>query len=338
MKIMHLKNKRLWTTTSLSRTLLATAGTALAGFQYSPGDLLVGLRLDGGGTHELLVAAGSITNFLKLSAGQSLTVANLTQGLLTDAFPGGLNDLKFATFADTTTGTIVVGSSNYPPHTLWMSGPRPDLNTQSAPYFRLTFIGAGNVIAQIEGLGLRSVAYGSGIPTGPDNTSTGILLAPGAIPPPLNSYSTYIGSGNFNATFGGIVEQTTPATFTTDGLPVRSDLYVLTPDTSAYADPAIYLGYFELSTNGVLKYTAGPSAITIPQPQIISITRTGGTAAVTFGPTVGSASYSLLGSSDLTTPVSGWSAIGAPVAGTGSNLTINDTTSSTQKFYLIKAQ
>jgi hypothetical protein len=121
MKIMHLKNKRLWTTTFLSLTLLATAGTALAGFQYSPGDLLVGLRLNNGGTHELLVNAGFITNFLKLSAGQSLTVANLTQGLLTDAFPGGLNDLKFATFADTITGTIVVGSSNYPPHTLWMN-------------------------------------------------------------------------------------------------------------------------------------------------------------------------------------------------------------------------
>jgi hypothetical protein len=125
---------------------------------------------------------------------------------------------------------------------------------------------------------------------------------------------------------GGNAEQTTPATFTTDGLPIRSDLYAMPPAAAAYTYQATYLGYFEFSTNGVLKYTAGPSAVTIPQPQIISITRTGDTTAVTFGPTTGSANYSLLGSTDITTPASSWSAIGSPVPGTGSNMTINDNT------------
>ena len=64
------------------------------------------------------------------------------------------------------------------------------------------------------------------------------------------------------------MEQSTPASFTTAGQPVRADFYQLLSVSNGL--PAKYLGYFELSTNGVLTYTAGPSPTILTAPQIVS--------------------------------------------------------------------
>ena len=338
MKIMHLKIERLWTSTAFSLALFAAAGTALAAgtFQYNPSDVFVGFRATGGGgSYELVVDAGSISNFLALSSGQSMTIANVTSTLLNDAFPGGLNDLSWAVFADTTTNTVFAGSSNYPPHSLWMSAPRTDINTQSTPYYLMTYIGAGNVTAEIEGMGKRIVAYAASIPAGQDNTTSAIRLPTGSS---LYSYSAYIGSGNFQGTFDGYIEQFTSDTFTTDGVSSRADFYAMPPASSAWTYSASALGYFDFSTSGVLTYTAGPSAVVVPTPQIISITRTGNSTSITFGPTIGSANYSLYSSTSLLTPKANWTLVGSSQPGTGANMTINDTTSSAQTYYIIKAQ
>ena len=332
---MKLTNKRLLTTTSLALTLLATASTALAGFQYNPSELLIGFRVTpnsgASSSFELVVNGGAITNYSTLATGQSITITDV-QNLLPSAF-GDLNNLSWSAFADVSTNAVSGGTSNYPLHTLWVTNPRSDNNTQSSPWNADSYFGQGNVVARIEGLGGNDTTYGSTHPTGSLNTNTAVVVPAND---PLFSYTAYIGAnGNFRQAFTGNVEQGTPATFTTDGLPVRSDLNLLLPGNGG---AATYLGYLELSPTGVLVYHAGPSAVTIPQPQIISITRTGSTTAVTFGPTTSSANYSLFSSTNLASPRSSWSVVGSPAAGTGSNMTINDTTSSAQTFYLIKAQ
>jgi hypothetical protein len=337
MKINYSTCKAPLTAGALS-ILLAAAGSAMGAgtFQYNPSDVVIGFRAtSGGGSYELVVDAGSISNFLALSSGQTMTVANVTSTLLNDAFPAGLNDLSWAVFADTTTNNVTVGSSNYPPHSLWMSAPRADINSQSTPYYLMTYIGNGNVTSQIEGLGKRAVAYAASIPASQDNTTTAIRLPTGSS---LYSYSAYIGSGNFNGTMDGYIEQFTGDTFTADGISSRADLYAMPPAPSAYTYGATYLGYFDFGTNGILTYTAGPSSVVVTAPQIISITRSGNTTSITFGPTSIGVNYSLVSSSNLLTPKSNWSPVGSAQPGTGANITVNDTTSNAQTFYTIKAQ
>jgi hypothetical protein len=337
MKLKYLKHKRLWTSTASSLLVLSAASAIAAGtFQYTPGDVLVGFRVTGGGgNYELVVNAGSVSNFLALSSGQSLPVANVTSTLLNDAFPGGYDSLSWAVFADTTSSGLTVGSSNYPAHSLWMSAPRADVNSQSTPYYLMTYYGNGYVISQIEGLGSHVTSYGASIAASQDNTTTAIRVPAGST---IYSYSTYIGAGNFNGSMNGYIEQFTGPTFSTDGVSSRADFYTMTPASSAYTYSANFIGYFDFAPNGVLTYHAGPSSVVVNAPQILSITRTGNTTAITVGPTSIGVNYSLLSSSDLTTPKASWSVVGSPTPGTGSNITINDTTASDQTFYIIKAQ
>jgi hypothetical protein len=153
------------------------------------------------------------------------------------------------------------------------------------------------------------------------------------------SLSYYNGLGttfDFNGSFQADPEQYNPANFTTSGNPLRSDFYWLYP-SSASNLKAVFLGYFELSTNGVMTYTAYPTP-TVVAPTIISFTRTGSTSTVTFT-TGNSGTYTLRGTNSLTsgTPSTNWPSV-TSVAGDGSNHSLSDITTSTNKFYIITAQ
>ena len=83
--------------------------------------------------------------------------------------------------------------------------------------------------------------------------------------------------GNFNGTFVGNPENTTPNNFVTAGNVVRSDFYRLSP-TAGVAFGTL-LGYFELNTNGAMTYVAYPSAT----PRVIdSVSRTGNQTTITY--------------------------------------------------------
>ena len=119
---------------------------------------------------------------------------------------------------------------------------------------------------------------------------------------------------------------------------MRADLYWMLPYNSNISHPpSTYLGYFELNTNGVLTYTAGPSSSTPVAPTIVSVTRVGTTTTVYFttGP---SGSYSLLGTNNLTAPEVTWPVIGSPVTGNSQTNSISDVTTDSSRFYLIRAQ
>jgi hypothetical protein len=87
-----------------------------------------------------------------------------------------------------------------------------------------------------------------------------------------------------------------------------------------------------------MKFHRGPSSsVTVPQPTITAIQRTGTQSTITFSTVVGG-TYTLryTDSTGLTSPVSTW-ATGGTIAGDGTNKSLNDTTTGTERFYTISA-
>jgi len=310
--------------TALSAILLA-AVSAHAGFQYNAQDVLVGFRKSGGAS-ELVVNAGSISNIYSLPVGTKITINNLNSGLLGAAFDD-LNDLSFSASA---CSRVFGGSGLNTYGTLWVTRPRADINVQTSPWSRNSTSSQGSVASQIAAIGENAVTYGNTQSTGTNNTSGAVIIPHGS----TYDYSTQIGTfGNFANTFQGDVETTTSDSFTDDGQPVRADLYQLLPGSGA----GTYLGFFELSPEGVLTYTAGPSASALTPPTITGITRNGTDTIVSFN-TVSSAHYSLCftDSSGLSSPVTTWPTIG-PVTGTGSVMSLTNSTAAANQFYRVMA-
>jgi hypothetical protein len=322
MKFMNKTRSKIFQKTILLTLTLAAAGSAHAGFQYNPQDLVLGFR-QSGGTSELTVNAGSVSNLLALSTGSSLTIANVTSAQLTTAFTD-LNNLSWTACADRHTNNNVT----YPLNTLWMIRQRDDLNTQTTPWNRQSQFGQGNTGGKIEAFAGGAVNHGTSVPTGPNNTSTGIIIPAGSA---NYAYSYFVGGGDFG-TFVGNVEVTTAPDFITAGQPVRADFYELKPGSGS----GTYLGFFQLNTNGVLTYTAGPSSVVIPSPTIVSIVRNQTTNTVTFT-TVAGGTYNLRYTNVLSASVSAWPTVGSSVSGDGVNKSIVDVTTDEVRFYSISA-
>ncbi|MBU6400441.1 MAG: hypothetical protein KGS61_09000 [Verrucomicrobia bacterium] len=312
--------RAVWTAATL-----AIGSSAHAGFVYNARDLVLGMR-QSGGIFELAVDLGPVSNFYTLAPGTTIPVTNYSAGALGAAF-SGLDALAWSVSAD----VRATGDTNYPLQTLWVTRPRSDANTQTTPWTRQGQYAQGAVGAKISGLGNAAATYAGTVPTGTNNTTTFVVIPAGN----PYSYSPYIGvAGNFAGTFQGNVEQTTPTGFATGGIPSRADLYLLIPGSG----PGVYLGYFELGTNGVMSYTAGASAPVVPPPTITGIARNGATNTISFTSVTG-ASYRLVATNTagLTQPVVSWPVIGAPVAGTGSTVSLSDSSADATRFYVIIA-
>jgi hypothetical protein len=314
----------------LQKTLMLTAAVAAsqsvqAGFQYQPRSLVVGLR-QSGGSSELVVNAGAISNLTSLASGSSITITSLTTDQLNSAF-ADLNDVSWSAAAD----VRLIDDPTYAYNTIWVTRPRSVFGSQTAPWIRKGETTLGNAAAKMDGIAGGAVNYGTTIANGADNTSTGIIIPAGLQP---YAYSYFIGAnGNYLSAFQGNVETATPSDFSTAGQPVRADFYELQPGTGS----GTYLGYFEFSPSGVLTYTAGPSSVVIPPPNIVSIDRTGNVNTITFS-TVTGGNYTLRYSDDLTAPLANWTAVGSSTPGDGTNKSLTDTTTNTQRFYIISAQ
>jgi hypothetical protein len=295
-----------------------------AGFQYNPRDLIIGIRQDGG-SFELAVNAGQVSTYYSLANGTTVTIANLSQYQLTNAFPD-LNNLYWSAAADVRT----TGDATYPLNTLWVTRPRDDFNTQTTPWNRQSQFAQGNSASKIDGIANGAVTYGNQVPSDAKNTATGIILLAGD----PTAYSTFIGAnGNYNNAFQGDVEYSTAPDFQDAGTAARADFYQLKPGTGA----GTYLGYFEFKTNGVLTYTSGAAVVTLPpRPSITNIDRNGSTTTISFTTIVG-AHYTLKYSTSLSAPVGSWTTSGSPVTGDGTEQSIADTTTDGLRFYVISA-
>jgi hypothetical protein len=276
----------------------------------------------------MVVNAGHISYFTNLAAN---TTVNITAYTGTQLGQIGTNNLAWSAWAY----FDITASPAELQNTIYMTNPRLDLNTQTIPYTCRTYSSQGLTVSKLSAIAAGAVnnANYSGL-----NTSTAVLESEGYN---LNNsaVSYYIGLAStldFGKTFQAQPEQYTPSDFTIGGVPVRADLYWLAP---ALEKPdATFLGYFELSTNGMMTYTAYPSA-TVATPAIVSFIRTSNTTnTITF--TTGSiGTYTLRGtnSAGLSTARTNWPAISS-VSGNGSPQSLSDVTTDGGRFYTITAQ
>jgi hypothetical protein len=302
-------------------------------FGYTNGNVLICFRKNPSGATDLIVNAGPISYFTNLAANTTVTVSGYTGTQLGQV---GTNSIDWSAWAYFDT-TAIPALTN----TIYMTSARSDLNTQTDPYYRDTASAQGTTINKL--LSIVNGANDNGNYSGL-NSSTAVLESE-SYNVNNNSVSYAIGLGvplsqyNFRGTFQGDPEQSTGASFTTGATPVRADFYWIKPtaNTDHSKPAATFLGYFQFATNGVMTYTAYPTPAVVT-PTIVSFTRIGTTSTVTFI-TGNSGTYTLRGTNSLTsgTARTNWPAISS-VGGDGNNHSLQDTTSSGNKFYIITAQ
>ncbi|HXE41973.1 MAG TPA: hypothetical protein VN516_03025, partial [Candidatus Baltobacteraceae bacterium] len=286
------------------------------------GDVLICFRKTAGGTFDLAVDAGSVTNFTGLANGQSITVMPT---YYTGAQLGiiGTNNISWSAFAH-------LSASN----TIFMTQGRLDYSTQTDPLYRDKASAQGAIISYIKSIAGGMTNY---VNYTNASSSTASFVPETAGTAPYISYISGLGPNlNFNDTFQTDPEQSTGASFTTGGQNVRADFYRLDPTTSTLHPSGTFLGYFEFFTNGIITYTAGPSPSVVIAATINSVVRHGTTNTVVFT-TGSSGTYTLRGTNLLTASRTNWPVINS-TSGTGGQVSLTDVTTNTIKFYCISAQ
>ncbi len=300
------------------------AGEVWAGTlsSYAVGDVLVCFRRSGGGANDLVVDAGPLATFTNAAPNSRIAITQFTGDQLALV---GTNSASWSAFT-------YLDDSVAPNWALCMTRPRVGLNTQTTPWPANSASAQQYVIA----------SEISTIPPGANDNLLyqGVNSATGVVEPDSSSgnpnypngqsYHTALdpnggGDNNFGGFYGN-PENTVPNNFTTSGTAARSDFYWIPPTGSGAVK---YLGYFELNTNGAMSYVAYPTAV----PLLKSINAAGNLTYKTgvYG------TYTLVGTNDLTAPVSTWPVVGALASGDNSTHTLNTGTTNLM-FYSIKGQ
>jgi hypothetical protein len=304
---------------------LVSGASAQSQFQYNPQDLLIGFRQPG--SSDLVINAGSISNYLGLANGTTIPVSHVDPSLINSTY-ASLNKVYWSAGATARAD----GNPTYPAYTFWVTSPRLNgINTPGMAYHRASHWSQALTSGEIEQLGLNAGTYSGVYPASADTANVAVIASNSSF-----SYTTQVTSSGNYGTFYGSVESYTGDYFSTAGLPARADLYQYVPDTfnsPLYGD---YLGYFTFGTDGTLTFTAGPaSTILPPQPNITNISHDEYNTSVTFTTTV-NAYYSVLYSPSLTTP--NWTVVQSDIAGTGSSVSVDlDSTSDDTGFYRVTA-
>ena len=259
---------------------LAGAATIFNYNQY--GDVLAGFRKSGvnEGKYELVVDLGSVTNFLNLSGGTTVTITNYSTAQLTNAFTdtGNFGKLQWSVFSafpgGLQTGFWTTPLGSFPNDTLWLTLPGTNVNTQTQPPIRNSSGTQQNQRALITGCGSGAAYMSSAVGvTNVNNTATLVLEQ---ISDTIHYLTAYIGDvndktlGDFganNTPLAYTVENTTPASFTSAQ---RDDFYQLCPD--GHTDPitglttgsAYFVGYFILNPNGAMTFTRASAGAAAP--------------------------------------------------------------------------
>jgi hypothetical protein len=293
-------------------------------FTYSNCDLVAGFRIIGGAS-DLVVDLGQVSQYESFAPRSVTVITNVSAVQIADALPT-LDGVSWSVAA------ALRGNPNYsyPLQTIWVTSPRPDIYTPGNVWKNASQGTLGGAASQIDGIGYDASVYGNGQPAGQGNTPTGILIPPAS----QYSYSTLMGSHqNYDGTFQGVVENTTPVDFDSAGLPSRSVLYRLEPDAYPHAAGTL-IGFFDFNPDGTLTFTAGPPP---EQTTITSIINQGPVVTVSF-PTVNLVGYRLLytDANGLATPISSWN-IGSSLIGDGTTLSLQDTNPTPTRFYTVEA-
>ena len=302
-----------------------------------PPQALLTFRQDGAAS-EMVVNLGSVDRFYNAAAGSRTVLTDYPSTLLVSASDptacfSTLDGIRFSVLA----AIRATESTDRPLQTIWVTRPRtadaPD--TQTAPWSRRSQSSLGLSAAKIANIGINATSRGTAAETGPRNTTNRIVYS-SALSGGLNSN---LGSvGNLSSTMPGAVEASAQSGFADSGKTLRADFYEVRPSSVAN-DPSTYLGYFELSANGTLAFVAAGGSVTPPAaPAIRSISRNGNTSSVVVSSEAG-VRYSLtrIGASGPWSPVNQWPAVGSEVVGTGSDITLTDTSDSDSALYAVRA-
>jgi hypothetical protein len=292
---------------------------------YATGDVLLCFRKNGGGANDLVVDAGPLSTFTNAAPNSRISITQFTGDQLALVCTNSVSWSAFTYLDDTVA----------PNWALCMTRARSDLNTQTAAW------PANGPSAQQYVI----VSEISTIPAGANDNLlfNGVNTASAVVEPDSSTSPTTIGNypngqayhtaldpnGGGDNNFGGFAgnpENNTANNFTTAGKVVRSDFYWIPPTGSGAVK---FLGYFELSTNGAMSYVAYPTAV----PLLKSINAAGNITYRTgiYG------NYTLVGTNDLSAPVSTWPAVGTLSSGDNSTHTLSTGTSNLM-FYSIKGQ
>lgn len=285
---------------------------------YTSGDVLLCFR--GGGSDDLVVDAGSVTNFINQAHNTRALVSNYMGTQLSFV---GTNSVDWSAFTWLYNNTLFVTEA------------RASLNVQTVPWTDQT---SGNQALTASHMGTIPPGTVDEFSFNPDSSTTAVIEQDNSSGNPNyptgQSYHDALDGGygsQWDGTFQGNCENTTPSSFTTSGTVVRSDFYEMTPN-SGRPTAATWLGYFEFDTNGDTTFVAYPDSI----PVITSISRAGNVSTINYTTGV-YGNYTLVSSYSLTTPLSSWTTVTTLSTGDAKIHSITDTDASGVKFYAIIA-
>ena len=134
--------------------------------------------------------------------------------------------------------------------TLWVTAARDplNLNTQTSPWVSKSSFSQAGASTKITGIRAGAANVGTAL-----SSSSATVVDGNA-----QSYHTFVtDNGNLGGSFQGNIENGTGASFSGHS---RSDLYELSPATGN--PPGTYLGYFDLSSTGVMTFVPVPESST----------------------------------------------------------------------------
>jgi hypothetical protein len=303
----------------ITGVLLSVAGScallqsAQAQFTDQNSDLILIMRkVTAGdlGAVDFEVDLGPASTYYNTPANTTVDITQYTTAQLDAAFPDAYaaGNLNWSV-----SGSVPLsgGDPNKPVQTLWMTDPRPLPTTPPGTVWqRKSTYQQGPTALKIATVLYNAKVWGGSVPADAGtNTPTEVAITTGT---EYCADPTLTAVGNYT-TFQGDIENTTPALFAYFTTPSRSDFYELQPGSGA----GTYLGYFQLAPDGSLTYNTLQASYPVPVP-MIALNNSGATVVISYQSAAGG-TYTLYSNNTagLSSPVTGWSAVGGSITGDG---------------------
>jgi hypothetical protein len=274
---------------------------------YHDEDVLLVFRKPG--YDNVLFNLGNVSQFLNKPSGYNAPVSNFDLNLVKSTFGSDLSD-------DVRVVVLAVSSSFSSNKRAWLSSAEP--NTQA--YDRTLSQWQSQLYSKINAIGDKPQSY----------TQTSAVPSYVISPNHISSYD-YIAS-NAHIADNELPKLGGSASFTVEqAIPAALQFWEIRPSSEIPKPAAILLGTFTFGSDGVLTFGVGG----VTPPNIVGITQVNGTNVVQFSTTAGG-TYRLRGSSDLTTPLSGWPVVSGSVVGNGSIQSLAATNSGSVGFFSVE--
>ncbi|MDB6066568.1 MAG: hypothetical protein JWR26_2776 [Pedosphaera sp.] len=305
---------------------LGAAGVALwaqsaGAFTYSDNDLLLVFREPG--FNDVEFNLGPVSNYLGKPNGSVTTVTNFNATTVSNNF-GGLSGVEFL---------LMSASSPYGSQQVYIT----DADSTVPQILDLQSGTWKNLQNHIAAVGVQAATATS------HNLNQTYIISSAA----ASSYSYIASSGGQSdiTTISGaaasgtspvptsfVVENTIPST----GSAISKFFRLQGTATPPPGNPSLQIGTFAMTSDGTITFTAGGSVVLTP-PTGLSIVRNGNVNTVSFN-SVSGVNYRLLYTTDLAAnpSVSTWTTLPS-VAGNGSAMTLQDTSSDTARYYKVQA-